>query len=277
MTFNDSSSFDTPISSAATQKPTRSRGWKAFVAALSVGLVLLGGVTISLRREVDSLQANLDGLTQRPALVEEKTSEVGLFDEPDDLGLFIETISESIVSITCVDSSGTGFAYELTGMDEGFATFVVTNHHVIEECIDDSTSLSVTYGGADELETEAEIFGWDDENDLALIQIAEELPVLTTASNFAERGEWTMAIGNPWPNEEKLHNSTTFGRIIAVEDSHFNYTSAVVNPGNSGGPLLNSRGEVIGVNSFGWVDQEIGLWNIAVDTEVLCEVVVDCG
>lgn len=261
------------------------------LAVLAVCVALLGGLAISLQGRIDDLDEKLEVQTLSSAteIVETTTEEEqkpssapssgerGLYDEPDDLEAFIDETSRSIVTVFCADSNGTGFASDLTGMDEGYKTFIVTNHHVIEDCIDDPASLSVTHGGADEVETKAEIFGWDEENDLALIEVAVELPVLTTATEFAERGQWTMAIGNPGPNDVVLHNATTFGHIIAIEDNYFNYTSALVNPGNSGGPLVNSRGEVIGVNSFGFVDQEIGLWNIAVDTDVLCEVVVDCG
>jgi S1-C subfamily serine protease len=201
---------------------------------------------------------------------------VSLYDAPSDLEGFISTISESIVTIYCGEGMGTGFAYDLEGPEDGYQTFVVTNHHVIEDCVEDESQLSVTYGGAKNVKTESMLFNWDEENDLALLQIAAVLPKLADATYFASPGEWTMAIGNPGPGEEVLHNATTFGQIVAVENKFWNYTSAVVNPGNSGGPLVNSFGELIGVNTLHTVSGDEGIWNWAVDAVVLCKEIVKC-
>lgn len=202
--------------------------------------------------------------------------EISLFAEPVNLEAFIETVSESIVTVWCGDSVGTGFAFDIDGIDPGFKTHIITNHHVIRECTEDASRFEVTYGGEEQKETTAEIYGWDVENDLALIQIGAEIPVLKEAAAFSKSGDWNMAIGNPVEDDKMLYNATTFGRIIALKDKTFNYTSAVINPGNSGGPLVNSRGEVMGINTYGWVDQEVGLWNVAIDSDALCIEILDC-
>lgn len=197
---------------------------------------------------------------------------------PINLESFIEDVSRSIVTIYCGNGVGSGFAFELEGLDPGFNTYVVTNHHVIEDCTSDATTLEVKHGGDKEIATESEIVNWDAEHDLALLQIKAKLPALAGASDFAHRGDWTMAIGNPGDDEETtLHNATTFGQIAYVLDEYWNYTSAVVNPGNSGGPLVNAFGEVIGVNTAHLVSAERGIWNYAVDTDVLCLKVIKCG
>ena len=208
------------------------------------------------------------------------SQEVDLYSEPADLQQFISKISDSVVEVICGNGGGTGFAYDLEGVEAGYKTFIVTNHHVIEDCIDDSESLSVTYGGEEAIETKSELFNWDEENDLALLQVTATLPVLPYADEFASPGWWSMAIGNPGTvvKEEggTLYNATTFGRIIGVEDKKYNYTSAQVNHGNSGGPLVNSRGELIGVNTYGFANQEEGIWNVAMDMNMLCVEVLDC-
>jgi S1-C subfamily serine protease len=68
----------------------------------------------------------------------------------------------------------------------------------------------------------------------------------------------------------------SIGYIGKVYDEYFNYTTAQINPGNSGGPLVNSRGELIGINTFGTRTQREGIWNIAVDSSILCESILKC-
>jgi S1-C subfamily serine protease len=199
-----------------------------------------------------------------------------LYREPVDLKGFIDEVSKSIVDIICGDGGGTGFAYELGGMDSGFKTFVVTNYHVVDECIEQDAELSITHGGDKEVPTKSELYRWDEKNDLALIQIADELPTLKDAADFAKPGWWTMAIGNPATESDVLFNATSFGHIVGVEDEYFNYTSAVINRGNSGGPLLNSRGELVGINTEVRRSYADGFWNIAVDSYVLCAEVLEC-
>ena len=232
--------------------------------------VLLGLVLVVLLVWNASMQIQLDEINGVDGAA-------SLYREPVDLKGFINEVSKSIVDIICGDGGGTGFAYELGGMDSGFKTFVVTNYHVVEECIEQDAELSLTHGGDDEVPTKSGLYGWDEKNDLALIQIAAELPTLIDAADFAKPGWWTMAIGNPGTESGVLFNATSFGHIVGVEDEYFNYTSAVINRGNSGGPLVNSRGELVGINTEVRRSYADGFWNIAVDSYVLCEEVLKCS
>jgi S1-C subfamily serine protease len=231
--------------------------------------VLIGLVLLVLLAWNASIQIQLDE-------IDGVDGAASLYREPVDLKGFIDEVSKSIVTIYCGERMGTGFAYDLSGLDSGFKTFVVTNYHVVEECIEQDAELSLTHGGDDEVPTKSGLYGWDEKNDLALIQIAAELPTLIDAADFAKPGWWTMAIGNPSTESGVLFNATSFGHIVGVEDEYFNYTSAVINRGNSGGPLLNSRGELVGINTEVRRSYADGFWNIAVDSYVLCAEVLEC-
>jgi S1-C subfamily serine protease len=213
---------------------------------------------------------------------ETSVEDADLFVAPVDLFEFIRTIEESVVEIVCY-GTGTGFAYDLEVEDAGFNTVIVTNYHVVEDCLDDPSAMNIyTY---DQYETPAKyrVRGVDEENDVVLLEIVEELPVLYGSKYFARRGWWTMVIGNPvdttFESEDDwrtLFNATTFGQISYVLDEYFNYTSATINGGNSGGPLLNSRGEVVGINTQAGASTEYGVWNVAFDMEVLCKTLIEC-
>ena len=134
---------------------------------------------------------------------------------------------------------GSGFIISADG-------FVVTNHHVI----DGADEIYVTL--ADKREFKGKLIGSDQRTDIALVRIeATGLPHATIGdSNRLRVGEWVVAIGSPFG----LDNTVTAGIVSAKGRDTGDYlpfiqTDAAVNPGNSGGPLLNTRGEVVGVNS----------------------------
>lgn len=246
---------------AESTRPSRLTVVALIVALLSAGLA---GYAVS---KVNSPSAT-------------SVEDLDLFEQPQNLPDFIATVEKSIVEIHC-NGTGTGFAFNLDIEDPEYGSVIVTNYHVIEDCVSDPSLIEIyTY---EQFERPAEFWirGLDEENDLALIEIKEALPPLVESEFFASQGWWTMAIGNPVDATfegapEILFNATTFGHISYVLDEYWNYTSATINGGNSGGPLLNSRGEVIGINTLAAASTEDGVWNIAVDTDVLCEVLLEC-
>jgi len=127
--------------------------------------------------------------------------------------------------------------------------YIITNNHVIAG----SSSISVTLN--DNREYEAELIGTDEETDIALLKInaEEDLPSIAFGdSDTAKVGEWVLAVGNPF----NLTSTVTAGIISAKsrdlsanKSQSFIQTDAAVNPGNSGGALVNARGELIGINT----------------------------
>jgi S1-C subfamily serine protease len=280
-------SFEPPTS--AENKPitvpqAKSGKTLSYVAlALSIVAILLS--LAALGSTEDSPEVVETAITAAPSDTSNTENEVredpsdtaDLYVAPTNVEAFIDEVAESLVLIECADSSGTGFAYEISGLEEGYKTFIVTNHHVIQDCINDADALTVSHGEDYKLTTKSSLFDHDEENDLALIQVEADIARIPESKTFASSGWWNMAIGNPIGDTELLFNATTFGHIVAVDRERYNFTSAIINPGNSGGPLVNSRGELIGINTFAWASTEDGVANIAVDSDLLCVKIIDCG
>lgn len=140
---------------------------------------------------------------------------------------------------------GTGFGSGFIISDDGY---VITNAHVV----DNATEIRV--GLNDRREYQATLVGSDPASDIALLKLdAEELPVVRIGDSDDLRvGEWVLAIGSPFGFE----HTATQGIVSALarslpDDTYvpFIQTDVAVNPGNSGGPLFNTDGEVVGVNS----------------------------
>jgi S1-C subfamily serine protease len=190
-----------------------------------------------------------------------------LYGAPKNLKELIAKVEDSLVSIEC-NGYGTGFSANIEVLSDGYKSVIVTNHHVIKDCIDTPEKIVVLTGADQGGRPNVILADWDVDNDL------------TDAETFAQRGWWTMAMGSPvdtsFEDWEVLYNSTTFGFISFVLEDYWNYTSATINGGNSGGPLVNSRGELIGINTLSGASTENGVWNIAVDSEVLCKQLIKC-
>jgi len=149
-----------------------------------------------------------------------------------------------------VRSSGSGVVISPDG-------YVLTNFHVIEN----ATEVMVTLPGGEEYE--AEIIGTDFITDLALLKLrGRNFPYATLGdSDDLIIGEWAIALGNPFGLFDISKQPTATAGIISAMDMDFGFqsgkiykdmiqTDAAINRGNSGGPLVNSLGEVIGINTF---------------------------
>ena len=127
--------------------------------------------------------------------------------------------------------------------------YIITNNHVIKG----ATEIEITLN--DKQKYKAELIGTDSKSDIALLKInASDLPFLTFGnSDSIQVGEWVLAVGNPY----NLTSTVTAGIVSAkardlvgnLKHDSFIQTDAAVNPGNSGGALVNTRGELVGINT----------------------------
>ena len=227
----------------------------------------------------------LIGLIQQSDSVETTAPETqSFYSAPSNLELVIAETKKSLVTLMCGEGLGSGWVIDLDWSSvtnpeniailKEYPSSVITNHHVVEDCIkDESLSMSAVLG-ATGLERDYVIWDWNEENDLALVVVKAKLEPLVEATEAPQGGWWTMAIGSPW----KFNSSVSIGNLISEDNAITKFdliTSSLLNPGNSGGPLINSRGEVIGTNTWGMNNPEYGFYNVATSTDAICEL-IDC-
>jgi S1-C subfamily serine protease len=198
---------------------------------------------------VEALQAQKTSGRGTAGLTEEETRTVNIYRQATPAVANINTRAveyDFFQNAVPVEGAGSGFVIDERG-------YVLTNYHVVEN----AENIEVTLG--DRSQFPAKFIGADKRNDVALLKIdpkGKTLAVLTLAdSSNLLVGQSVLAIGNPFRFTSTLTTGviSALGRTVQTGDTTFIdgaiQTDAAINQGNSGGPLLNSRGEVIGINS----------------------------
>jgi S1-C subfamily serine protease len=233
----------------STKRPRRATRVAALGAALAIG----AGGTAAVMTALDS------GGTTVVRQVTVGSSASNASSAPLSVNGIYRKTYKGVVEVSVTSQSGSGFGVPQTqqGLGSGFVIdrqgHVVTNQHVV----DGATSVSVRFwNGATYKGT---VVGSDPSTDVAVVDVdapASLLAPLTIGDSSAVQvGDGVVAIGSPFGLEETvtsgivsaLHRQMTSPNQFTINDSI--QTDAAINHGNSGGPLLNSRGEVIGVNA----------------------------
>lgn len=234
-----------------------------FVSVLG-GLLTLGGYILFIEKDEQALV--LEKVTETPVYVPTNTSPVynGMTAATPDFVTAAEKTIDAVVHVknTAIVSapmtmydlfSGRNSQRAQVGTGSGVIIsptgYIVTNYHVIRDANDISITLNNNKAFS------AELIGADETTDIALIKIEtdEDLPYLAFGnSDNAKIGEWVLAVGNPF----NLNSTVTAGIISAKSRDlsgknlqSFIQTDAAVNPGNSGGALVNTNGDLIGINT----------------------------
>ncbi len=199
-------------------------------------------LTETLMETRDKLSTTQTGLetTQQNLIESQQELELLKASAGDDFSGIIETSLPGVVTILTDISQGTGFIIEETG-------YVVTNAHVMK----DATSAIIITSNGESHSVSA--IGSNDEMDVILLKIEGTYHKLTLGdSDNIQVGQGVIAIGNPLG----LQFSVSEGIVSGTHREGINglatyiQTDAALNPGNSGGPLIDKQGKVIGINNF---------------------------
>lgn len=238
----------------------------ALVAVASVGWYLNDRAAEDANRragdlaaQLDAAQGELGSLSGRVAALEAAQSSV------PDLAETATATKPSVFTIVTETGVGSGWVAE----SGGGTSSLVTNYHVVEddyeagqrevEVVQESRSLSgrVVEVAVDE--------------DLALVEVDADLPVLPLATTGARVGDSVLVLGSPLGLEQTVVN----GIVSAFRDDLIQF-SAPISPGSSGGPVLNAAGEVIGVTELKIAEEAAEGLGFAIPVGTLCVTVLDC-
>ena len=249
------------VSNLISEEPSSS-GSNKWTYAFSVILIVLvvnigvfAVVFVDLKNQLDIMDTSL---TDQASEIKDLQNQLEIFDVVNQTGLMswptiYNQLKKSVVLIQTDLGLGSGFVYDLKG-------HIVTNHHVIEG----ASTIQVTF--LDGNITLATIVGMDIYSDLAVIKVDSEVttltPVVLGSSSELTVGEPIAAMGNPFGLSDTLtvgivsslkRTLDAIGRYLIIDVIQID---AAVNPGNSGGPLVNVKGQVVGVNTA--IESETG-------------------
>lgn len=192
---------------------------------------------------------------------------------PRSPGDVVNMVQESVVKVICDDNPnddgfwyGSGWAIDQPTSSKEYKTSIITNHHVIEDCVDNKGVVKI-----EDLEGnlfKAVIDIYDSDNDLAKLSTTKKLPTLKLSPNIPYPGYWVMTFGSP----DEFVGSISVGTVMNTTDSEVLIT-ANISHGNSGGPLVDNEGLVIGTSSWGRKGEQ---YNGAMSLDAMCAKILKC-
>lgn len=247
---------------------TDAPAWRLAVIA---GVLLAVGVLAGLGIARIASGGTSDDAPLDPSVASSVSSDAlsDLYVAPADLPSFIERVQAATLVVHCGKAAeGSAFVLDVSSLTGDSTPVIVTNRHVIRDCLKGGPDVRVDAGTARRI---GPVRIADPVNDLALLDIpdliVEPLPLTTETAV----GQWVMAVGSPMG----YGGSVSMGVLSAMIAQGSEISSdAITAPGSSGGPLVNSRGEVIGVNTAAWKAAD-GI-TLSRQVAALCERVLEC-
>lgn len=220
----------------------------AILILLIVNTAVFAVAFLNLQNQLEKMEASI---TEQSSEIQDLQNRIEILDTINQTGLMpwptiYDQLKDSVVLIQTNLGLGSGFVYDMKG-------HIITNHHVIEG----ASTIQVSF--LDGNVTSASVVGMDIYSDIAVIKVDQQVttlhPVVLGASSDLTVGDPVAAMGNPFG----LSDTLTAGIVSSLErtlTAAENYViidiiqiDAAVNPGNSGGPLVNIKGQVVGVNT----------------------------
>jgi S1-C subfamily serine protease len=220
----------------------------AILILLIVNTAVFAVAFLNLQNQLEEMEASI---SEQSSEIQDLQNRIEILDTINQTGLMpwstiYDQLKDSVVLIQTNLGLGSGFVYDTKG-------HIITNHHVIE----DASTIQVSF--LDGNVTSASLIGMDIYSDIAVIKVDQQVttlqPVVLGTSFDLTVGEPVAAMGNPFG----LSDTLTAGIVSSLErtlTAAENYVvidiiqiDAAVNPGNSGGPLVNVKGQVVGINT----------------------------
>ncbi len=197
---------------------------------------------------------------------------------PRDIGAIVDKTQASTVIVKCdvpgekgKGAYGSGWSIDLPAdkdqLRSGFSSLIVTNHHVIEDCLTYKKS-KVEIAKFEGKWSAAYIIRFDEKNDLALLGAKAKIPTLTLSEWAPFPGYWTMAVGTA----DGYEGSVAIGTTLNLLDTEILITNNI-SSGNSGGPLIDNEGNVVGVVTWSSTREQ---YNGAKSLDAMCAVIIPC-
>lgn len=280
--FNWGSDDSTTYTQQAT-KPAKLRSSSPLI------YVIVGVMSLVLGLGGGFLGSRLGGTTEAKPESTLPATTVDLYNQPEDIEGLVKKVQAATVTVYCGDWSGSGWGIDLkddpdSTADDAYPYEIITNYHVIDTCLD-GEDISFKIHGS-ETKYPAKLFSYDDTfykergwGDLAIIMTATEVTALKPAKAAPKIGAWVMAVGSPGSDflETTIDGNVNFGRVTNfILERHLVVTDAAINHGNSGGPLVNSLGEVLGTNTWKEASQGANGIGFSIGIPVVCQELLDC-
>ena len=238
-------------------------GLVSLVAALALGAAAGAGQIRAGDRDAQALAAQARTIAKLQGEVD------SLRASDPDWAAVVAHVQPSVVTVIAGDYLGSGWVARA----DASGSYVVTNFHVIRQAIDGGdTNFEVMQG---DRTMPADVVRTDRLDDLALLHTSERLKPLVTAALRPKVGTAVLDLGSPLG----LDGSVSVGVVAAYRSifgSDYLQFTAAISPGNSGGPVVDSSGRVVGIATAKIVDDNADSLGLAIPVQIACGALVDC-